>query len=208
MERVREASPDEEAAIIDALGDDYGRLFRFMIATGLRSQAALLTWRQIDLINATARVLNKGKDGQERFYTVPLSRAAMAILGECKGHNEAHVFTYVARRDVPRKTEKGKRYPVTNNGFKSEWRRRIRDADIAPDFRRHDTRHTTGTRFLRSTGNLKATQKLLGHARIETTLRYAHVLVDDIREGLEKMEIRSTPKPEHRRRRKREQIAK
>jgi integrase len=34
-------------------------------------------------------------------------------------------------------------------------------------FRRHDTRHTTGTRHLRVTGNLKATQKLLGHSRIE-----------------------------------------
>lgn len=208
MERVREASLDEESAIIEALGEDYGRLFRFMIATGMRSQAALLTWRQVDLINTTARVLNKGKDGQERFYTIPLSRAAAAILDECKGHNEVHVFTYAARRDIPKKTEKGKRYPITNNGFKSEWRRRIRDADIAPDFRRHDTRHTTGTRFLRSTGNLKATQKLLGHSRIETTLRYAHVLVDDIRNGLEKMEASVSAKPEIRRNGRKERIAK
>jgi hypothetical protein len=55
-------------------------------------------------------------------------------------------------------------------------------------FRRHDTRHTTGTRHLRVTGNLKATQKLLGHSRIETTTRYAHVLVDDVRDGLEAMD--------------------
>ena len=63
-----------------------------------------------------------------------------------------------------------------------------REEDIAEGLRRHDTRHTTGSRFLRVTGNLKATQKLLGHARIETTTRYAHVLIDDIRSGLEAME--------------------
>ena len=34
QERVREAVGDEEARIVEALGPDYGRLFRFMIATG------------------------------------------------------------------------------------------------------------------------------------------------------------------------------
>jgi integrase len=35
--------------------------------------------------------------------------------------------------------------------------------------RMHETRHTAGQRVLDVTGNLKATQKLLGHASIETT---------------------------------------
>jgi hypothetical protein len=45
---VREAARDEEARIVEALGPDYGRLFRFMIATGVRASGALLTWSQVD----------------------------------------------------------------------------------------------------------------------------------------------------------------
>ncbi|EHS52593.1 integrase family protein [Rhizobium sp. PDO1-076] len=40
-------------------------------------------------------------------------------------------------------------------------------------FRFHDTRHTTATRILRAS-NLKVTQRLLGHADIATTTKYAH----------------------------------
>jgi integrase len=200
-ERVREASADEEAQIIAALGSDYGRVFRFMLAAGPRAQGALLTWPQIDKLNRIARIRNKGMRGQERFYTIPLTAAAMAILAECEGHHPLHVFTYEARRSVQgkgvpadRQRVKGKRYPITDAGFKSEWRRLVKDAGIAPGFRRHDTRHTTGTRFLRATGNLKAASKLLGHSRVETTTRYAHVLVDDIRSGLEEMERANHPR--------------
>src|SRR5829696_2588035 len=75
------------------------------------------------------------------------------------------------------------RRPITDGGFKTRWRRHVRDAGIAEGFRRHDTRHTAGTRYVRATGNLKGAQRLLGHARIETTTRYAHVLLEDIRAG-------------------------
>jgi len=209
-ERVREASPDEEAAIIEALGGDYGRLFRFMMATGLRSQAALLTWPQVDLINEAVRVRNKAKDGQERWYAIPLVGAAIEILRECEGHHETNVFTYAARRDIGRVGDEGYRkagvrYPITDSGFRTEWRRCVTGTGIAPGFRRHDTRHTVGTRFLRATGNLKATQKLLGHSRIETTTRYAHVLVEDIRAGLSVLEhadARNAHKNAHRTKKK------
>ena len=60
------------------------------------------------------------------------------------------------------------RRPITGGGCKTLWRRQVRDAGIAEGFRRHDTRHTAGTRYVRATGNLKGAQKLLGHARIET----------------------------------------
>lgn len=190
-ERVREAAPQEEGAIIEALGPDYGRLFRFMMASGCRAQGALLTWSQVDRMSMLARVKNKGKDGQARFYTMPLTTRQLAIIDEGLGQHPTHVFTYTQAR--PGKNPDGtprepKRLPITDNGFKSHWRRHVREAGIAEGFRRHDTRHTMGTRLVRTTGNLKLAQKQLGHSRIETTMRYAHVLVDDIRAGVEAME--------------------
>ncbi len=40
-------------------------------------------------------------------------------------------------------------------------------------------------RLLRYTGNLKLVTRLLGHTQIETTMRYAHVLDGDMRDGLD-----------------------
>ncbi len=46
--------------------------------------------------------------------------------------------------------------------------------------------------YVRATGNLKGAQRLLGHSRIETTTRYAHVLLEDIRAGQEAVEAART----------------
>jgi integrase len=48
------------------------------------------------------------------------------------------------------------------------------------DFVLHALRHTAATRTLAKTGNLAIVQKLLGHRKIETTLRYAHISDEDL----------------------------
>ena len=55
------------------------------------------------------------------------------------------------------------------------------------DFRFHDFRHDFGTKLLRDTGNLKLVQKALNHADIKSTLRYAHVLDEDIAAAVERV---------------------
>ncbi len=52
------------------------------------------------------------------------------------------------------------------------------------NFRFHDTRHTTASRLVRASGNLRLAQNLLGHEKIETTLKYAHVTDDDLRAAM------------------------
>ena len=41
--------------------------------------------------------------------------------------------------------------------------------------RLHDLRHTFGSRFYRKTGDILATMRALGHTRVETTQKDAHV---------------------------------
>ncbi|AWN39846.1 tyrosine-type recombinase/integrase [Methylobacterium durans] len=194
QERVREAVGDEEARIVRALGPDYGRLFRFLISTGTRVSGALLTWSQVDRVNRLARIRNKSRTGQAQWYTIPLTDAQFAILDECAGHHPVYVFTYAAKRSRG-SVGRGERRPITDGGFKTQWRRRVTEAGIAKGFRRHDARHIAGTRYLRATGNLKGAQRLLGHKRVETTTRYAHVLLDDIRAGLEAVEASRAASP-------------
>jgi integrase len=99
------------------------------------------------------------------------------------------VFTFIARKTrtrprTGRRYERGRRYPITRHGLTSQRRREWRKAGV--DARFHDLRRTAGTRLLRATGNLKTTQKLLGHSDISTTAKfYAATLVDDVRAAME-----------------------
>jgi integrase len=64
------------------------------------------------------------------------------------------------------------------------------------DFRFHNFRHDVGTKLLRATGSVKLVQKALNHADIKSTLRYAHVLDDEVAEALES--VAKVPKvPKH-----------
>ncbi|EKS38742.1 tyrosine-type recombinase/integrase [Afipia clevelandensis] len=72
---------------------------------------------------------------------------------------------------------------MTREGLKTEWRRAKLDA-VLLDYRFHDNRHTAATGILRATGNLKAVQKLLRHSDVSTTSKYAHALIDDVRDAM------------------------
>ena len=56
------------------------------------------------------------------------------------------------------------------------------------DFRFHDVRHTSATRLLRDSGNLKLVQKLLRHEDVATTVKYAHADDEDLRRAMESVE--------------------
>jgi integrase len=53
----------------------------------------------------------------------------------------------------------------------------------------HSLRRTKATLIYRRTGNLRAVQLLLGHTKIESTVRYLGVEVDDALEIAEKTDV-------------------
>lgn len=181
---VRELSVAEEEAIA-AVEGSYHALRRVALIMGLRKREALLTWPQVDFDNRLVRIIGKGKIPR----TVPMSREAYAILWAERGRDPLWVFTFVAEKTrrcpkTGRRFVKGQRYPVTYWGLSSHRRRRWKKAGVEARF--HDLRHTAGMRTLRATGNLKVTQRLLGHSDIGTTSRfYVDALVDDVREAME-----------------------
>ncbi len=56
-------------------------------------------------------------------------------------------------------------------------------------FGTHSLRRTKGVLIYRRTGNLRAVQLLLGHSKIESTVRYLGIEVDDAIEIAEKIDI-------------------
>ena len=57
------------------------------------------------------------------------------------------------------------------------------------DYGAHSLRRTKATLIYRRTRNLRAVQLLLGHSRIESTVRYLGVEIDDALEIAEQTEV-------------------
>ena len=53
----------------------------------------------------------------------------------------------------------------------------------------HSMRRTKATQIYRRTGNLRAVQLLLGHAKLESTVRYLGIEVDDALNVAEQIEL-------------------
>jgi integrase len=80
----------------------------------------------------------------------------------------------------------GERYPLTYSGVQIAWRRLRKRAGVS-GFRFHDFRHDLASKLLRQTGNLKLTQRALNHRSIKSTLRYAHVLDNEVADAMQRV---------------------
>jgi integrase len=192
-ERVRSLTADEEARLFAALDDDLAAVVRFALLSGQRKGAVIgLRWDRVDLQGMRAEVHTKG----DKWHSFPLTETmadvirSRPVVAGCP-----FVFTYEcqrhapARQDRPRRV-KGQRYPFSKQGWDRHWRAALKEAGVQ-DFRFHDLRHTSATRIMRATGNIKAASKLLGHTDIGTTSRYAHVVEDDLRAVMAASESRN-----------------
>lgn len=196
--RVRSLSADEEKNLFANLRKDFHPLVRFCLITGARvTSVRKLTWKSIDRATGEIRLEVKSKFMGD-FHTLPITPEIGAVLDAVKGQHPIFVFTYLSEGKVARKREKGKRYPFARDGWRRTWAKALRDAGIS-DFRFHDLRHTAATQMLRATKNLAAVKEVLGHRDVTTTMRYAHVMKDDIRAALSRnspgIEIATEEKP-------------
>jgi integrase len=198
-ERVRELVGDEGDRLEAATRDDYAPFFAFLAAVGLRwnREARVLRWSEVDW--STRQITMLGK--HDKRVTVPITPTIREILWPLQGHHPEFVFTYVAQRTMDKVIKgcrqclvKGKRYPLTKEGTKTAWRRLRKRAGVT-GFRTHDYRHDLGTKVLRKTGNLKLVQRMLNHASIKTTAKYAHVLTEEVADAMESVaELRKKPR--------------
>lgn len=189
--RKRYLSAEEERRLLPLLPPDLRTMVQFALATGARLESVItLRWADVDDAEGLVTFRGVKSEREGEVHTLPVTAGLRALLGSRRGQHPEFVFTYVcARRTrdrLGRVREEGRRYPFSATGWRRTWKRVLAAAGIG-DFRFHDNRHTAGTRILRRTGNLRLAQRMLGHTRIETTVRYAHVLLDDLAEGMAAM---------------------
>lgn len=194
----RELEFAEEDSLFAHLRGDIRDAVEFLLKSGWRRGEVLgLRWSDVSFPRKQATTRIKGGD----VVTRPLTTALVEILAR-QPVAGSYVFTYVCQKTKPELIDKkgrkrparlkGERYPLTATALRKPFDQAKADAKVE-GFRIHDLRHTRGTRIVRATGSLAAAKEALKHRRIETTLRYAHVLDEDVRNALEASESRNSP---------------
>lgn len=178
---------NEEKALFKHLRADLHDAVRFLLLSGWRRNEVLgLRWSDVKFPTKTAITRIKGGDVVVR----PLTTEMVELLAR-QVQAGPFVFTYICQQSRE-KRRKGQRYPLTPTALRKPFAEAL-DAAGIEDFRIHDLRHTRGTRIVRATGSLAAAKEALKHRSLNTTLRYAHVLDEDVRKALEASESRNSP---------------
>ncbi len=140
---------------------------RLLMLTGCRKNEILtLRWKDVSL---EAMELNLA-DTKTGARTVPLSPEAARVLAGLP-RAEGNPWVIQGRK-------KGERLCYIDR----QWCH-VRERAELGDVRLHDCRHSFASRALALGESLPAIGKLLGHAHVETTARYAHLARDSMHEA-------------------------
>jgi site-specific recombinase XerD len=156
---------DEE---IDCLYDacksiDDRVLISLLLTTGIRRDEA----RKIKVTDIKDNhLLVHGKGNRER--TIPLHESMVGFLNEYMvGHNSEYLFCSKEGKQITPESIRNRAKAIIMMSKISEKRKLLLST--------HSFRHTVGTRLTENNAPTKTVQIILGHSRITTTERYAHV---------------------------------
>ncbi len=187
--RIREITEAEETAILAALDPsqrqtnagrqdrryqtDLRPLVRFLVETGLRAgEACALRWADVDW---RAEVVTLRKTKAQKTQHATLSAEAVAILRAIGPHDAAaYVFAWPDGR------------PWTPDYVTHAFAKAAQKAGIK-DLHVHDTRHTFACRMLRAGVDIYTVSKLLRHASVVMSERYAHLSQSDLKTAVERL---------------------
>jgi len=134
-------------------------------AAGLRLfEVAAVEIGDIDFMRKTVFV-RKGKNGRSRY--VPLEDNILRGIG-------TYVSAACPKKYLLNGQVKGE--PVSKRGIQFILRQTVKRAGLEKPVSLHTLRHSYATHFLEDTGDLFSLKENLGHARIETTLVYVHIV--------------------------------
>ena len=153
-ERVRWLSEQEQETLLRITPEEFSAFCEILILTGMR-RGELLSLTK-DNIDGDYIRLWKTKTGKAR--SVPMSSKAKELVNQ----------------HVP--------FNLTENQCTVLWNKAKKQMGLEydKDFVLHTLRHTTATRMLKRTGNIALVQRMLGHSKITTTMRYAHIADDQL----------------------------
>lgn len=136
-------------------------LFLFAIFTGFRlSEITSLKWREVDIEKRFVRLVDTKSN---KNHIIILSQSAIEVLKMVAvSQRSEYAFTH----------EDGRPF----NDIRKLWLRFKKMALIRDEVRFHDIRHTFGTQAVTAGVPIDVLQRMMTHADIKTTQRYAHIV--------------------------------
>lgn len=156
--RVRWLEPHEEQQMFSLLAQwgehEVSKFLRVLIETGMRRGELLNLQGQF----IQGRWIRIWKNKTKTPRSVPLTEAAVEALEGFSG------------------------WSIDENDLRRVWDRLRTEMGLRedPEFVLHTLRHTTATRLLKKTKDITKVQRLLGHKKLQTTMRYAHISDEDL----------------------------
>lgn len=171
----------------------YATLVKLAIATGMRQGELLaLLWENvsetsIEVLQSTGMVTHTDKHGKTSCYrevwetktvnssrVIPILPETYEMLMEHKQRQRDYFKTVLNQDEEPSYVFTNKQGGLVKAGTFLESYRRMLEHSGVPKRKFHATRHTFGTKAIRSGVNVKDLQMLMGHADIMTTYIYVH----------------------------------
>jgi integrase len=166
-------SPEEVWTLVRAAASEIdGAIFLTAAFTGLRRGELLgLRWRDIDFEGSTIRIrasyaageLTTPKSGKVRAVPMaPDVAAALARIGQRERFTGDDDFVFAGASGMP----------LDPDALSSRYEKALEVGGLRR-LRFHDLRHTFGTRMIRE-ADIRRVQEWMGHADIQTTMKYLH----------------------------------
>lgn len=173
-------APEQVTRLLEAAGPEEARgerdralrqrdlaALHLLYGCGLRaSELCGLRRQDLDLEAGTLRC--QGKGGKQRL--VPINRRALAAVRAYLERTPVSLWLFPNHRGAP----------ITRQALWARLRRHSRSAG-QPAYP-HQLRHSFATHLLEGGADLRSVQALLGHADIQTTQIYTHVVTGRLRE--------------------------
>jgi integrase len=181
QKKERFLSEDETIRLIKVLNDWHVKpvalLLKFTLFTGARiGEVMKANWQDINLETKTWYIPVEN-DKVKKGRIVPLNDTAVTIL------QEALLLKTAGQEEVFRSIQCKTRYKSVMLSWYN-----IRAAAGIEGVRIHDLRHSYASHLVKNKVPLIEVSKLLGHSSIKTTMRYAHLDNDTIRQSSKVMD--------------------
>jgi len=168
--RERYLTPEEARRLVDAASPAIRPVLVVALNTGMRRGEILgLKWSNVDLVKGFI-FIEDSKSGKPR--RIPTNGTVAAVLGA-----------------LPRLSEYVFYNPETKThlrGIAGAFTKAREDAELK-GVRLHDLRHTAASWMVAAGVDLVTVSKILGHASIQMTMRYAHPTPENMRLAVERL---------------------
>lgn len=144
-----------------------------LYSSGIRL-SELISLNRGQIVDRRFTVIGKGRKPRLCFIDERTERLMDMYLRQRTDHNDALVVSYEHKQ---RMTATNVQLLVRNSASK---------AGITKKVTPHTLRHSFATNFLKNNGNMRYLSAMLGHASLDTTMMYAHVVDNDLQEQYEK----------------------